>query len=102
MDTIYLLKDQVGNYKIGYTKLDVKTRKAPLLTGNSGDLEVIYEHKTNHKRKIESALHRRFKSKHVIREFYQLDDEDVIKFPEICNTLEEGLDALKAAENPFY
>ena len=57
MDTIYLLRDQIGKYKIGFTKHNTEKRIKSLQTGNSGDLEIIYEFKTNHKRKLETSLH---------------------------------------------
>lgn len=103
MDTIYLLEDQVGNYKIGFTKHNaVKRKKSGLLTGNSGDLIIIHEFKTNHNRKVETILHGRLKHKHVVREFYALDDAEVSNFINMCETIERGLDAIKSSSNPFY
>lgn len=102
MDIIYLLQDQVGYYKIGFTKNSAEKRIKGLQTGNSGDLDIIYEFKTNHKRKLETALHNRFKHMHYNREFYMLDDAEVSNFIETCNTIEKGLDSLKAFKNKFY
>jgi len=103
MDTIYLLEDQVGNYKIGFTKhTATKRKKSGLLTGNSGDLIIINEFKTNHNRKVETALHNLYSHRHVVREFYSLDDTDVSNFLEICGNIERGFDALKSSLNKFY
>lgn len=102
MDTIYLLKDQVGNFKIGFTKHTASSRIKGLQTGNSGDLEVIREFKTNHKRKVETVLHRRFSHGHVKREFYSLSDTEVSNFIKTCNTIERGLDVLQSSQNVFY
>jgi len=102
MDTIYLLRDQIGKYKIGFTKHNTEKRIKSLQTGNSGDLEIIYEFKTNHKRKLETSLHNRFKYSHYNREFYSLSDTEVSNFIETCNIIEKGLDSLKASYNKFY
>lgn len=102
MDTIYLLKDQVGNYKIGFTKHSAKNRIKSLQTGNSGNLKVIHEFKTKHKRKVETALHNRFSYVHINREFYGLSDAEVNNFIQTCDTIENGLDVLQSSLNPFY
>jgi len=88
MDTIYLLKDSIGYYKIGFTKNSLNSRIKQLETGCSGDLEIIYQFKTNHKRKLETSLHNLFKHKHINREFYDLDLDDEEKFKKLCESLE--------------
>lgn len=103
MDTIYLLEDQVGNYKIGFTKHNAsKRKKSGLLTGNSGDLIIIHEFKTNHNRKVETSLHNLYSHRHVVREFYCLDAPEVSNFMKTCGTIEKGLDAIKSFQNKFY
>jgi len=87
MDTIYLLKDSIGYYKIGFTK-NLNNRIKQLETGCSGNLEIIYEFKTNHKRKLETSLHNLFKHKHINREFYDLSLEDEEQFKKMCESLE--------------
>ena len=95
-------KEEIKNKKFGFTKNSAEKRIKCLQTGNSGDLDIIYEFKTNHKRKLETALHNRFKHMHYNREFYMLDVTEVSNFIETCNTIEKGLDSLKALKNKFY
>ena len=80
MDSIYLLKDSIGYYKIGFTKLKVADRIKQLQTGCSGNFELIYEFKTKHNRKLETSLHNLFRHKHINREFYDLSLEDEDRF----------------------
>ena len=94
MDTIYLLKDSIGYYKIGFTKKPIESRIKSLHTSCSEDLEVIFEFKTNHKRKLETSLHNLFKHRHVKREFYDLSEEDKDKFINLCKSLESAYTAL--------
>ena len=102
MTIIYLLKDQVGYYKIGFTKKIINERIQGLQTGNSGNFDIIHIFKTNHNRRLETALHNIFKNKHVLREFYDLNKEDINNFINICNSLEKGFDDIKNYENKYY
>lgn len=102
MDTIYLLKDQLGYYKIGFTKNTTAKRIKQLQTGNSGEIEFINEFKTNHKRKVETSLHNLYKHLHINGEFYELGESEVSNFSKTCSNIEKGLDALKLHENKFY
>jgi len=95
MDTIYLLKDPVGYYKIGFTKNLLTNRVKQLQTGCSGNFEIIYQFQTNHKRKLETSLHNLFKHKHVNREFYDLDLEDEKIFKQLCGSLEIAFNSIK-------
>lgn len=92
MDLIYLLKDSLGYYKIGFTKNSIETRIKQLQTGNSGNFEIIFTFKTKHNRKLETSLHNMFKYKHVNREFYELNLEDEEKFKKLCESLELAYD----------
>lgn len=100
MDTIYLLRDSQGYFKIGFTKYSAKTRIPHLHTGCADDLQIIYEFKTRHKRKLETALHNLYESKHHNREFYELDIIDELEFPTVCQKIETALDAIK--NNVYY
>jgi hypothetical protein len=50
-------------YKIGYTRREVSKRIKELKTGNGSDLYLINSFKSKWGTKIESQLHRTFKSK---------------------------------------
>lgn len=94
MDIIYLLRDSIGLYKIGFTK-DLNKRLKSLHTACSTDLEIIATFQTKHKRKVETSLHNRFNYKRVNREFFDLTYEDEINFLKICETIEKAFDTLK-------
>lgn len=105
MAIIYLIesvRDYDTVYKIGYTKSDKskKNRIRNLQTGNDGKLNIIHEFHTKHNRKLEISLHNLFSYNHKNGEWFELDIDEVIKFPKICEKLEKNFDSLK--NNPFF
>lgn len=102
MGFVYLIgdKDRFGNYKIGSTRGDVNRRLKTLQTGNSGELYVEKIHETKHPFVVENLLHNRYSYKQTINEWFELDLEDVTKFQEICNDIEETIEIMK--DNPFF
>lgn len=95
MAFIYLLRNDDGEYKIGFTKNDARHRINQLLTGTSQELILEYLFETKHNRKVETALHNLYKHKNIKREFFRLDIEDVKDFPRKCQLLENNFDLLK-------
>ena len=102
MSKIYLIKEDCGYYKIGFTKNKVQSRVYQLQTGNSDNFEIIEVFETKHNRKIETTLHNRYKHKRVAREFFNLDQSEVNSFISMCNTIEKGYDAIRELNNTFY
>ena len=49
---------------------------------------------------IEKQLHRRYSGFRVRDEWFELSDEEAIKFPETCKEIEEMIDIMK--DNPFF
>lgn len=102
MGKIYLIKSYNEDqplYKIGFTKGNTKKRLLQHSTGNPFDLELVYEFNTNFKMKVERILHRRYKSKHVRGEWFNLDTGEVNEFLDVCQLIENQLKSLK--NNPF-
>ena len=91
MDVIYLLKDSLGYYKIGFTKRALNKRIKEHHTACSEDLIVVNTFNTKHNRQVETALHNLYVAKHVKREFFSLSDGDVANFTSICQKIEDGL-----------
>jgi hypothetical protein len=94
MGVIYFLKDSLGYYKIGFSKNSILKRKKQLETACSIDLQLIYEFKTKHKRKIETSLHNLFKHKRINREFYELTLDDENNLKNLCESFEKAFDVL--------
>lgn len=98
---VYLIRDISNNtYKIGVTKGDVKKRLKKLQTGNSTQLDVTYSYSTDYPFRLETMLHNYYKNKLVLNEWYDLDVDDIKKFPEICSMLEQNIQELMC--NPFF
>lgn len=95
--TIYLISaeiDETTYYKIGYTRRDINKRLNELKTANASDLSIIREYKSIWGSKLESYLHRYFKSKKINREWFLLSDEDIRLFESICTSYCNQLDII--------
>lgn len=87
---VYVLKNDEGFYKIGYSK-NVKKRIKELETANSGNLYLIKEFKTKYAAKIEARLHSYFKFQQINREWFDLSIEDLNKILELCESYHNSL-----------
>ena len=99
---VYLLcnlsEDRV--YKIGVTRGSIDKRIKKLQTGSSGEIMLVKKWETNIPFYIEGALHRKYGSNNVLNEWYCLSDDEVNKFHETCQEIENMAEALK--DNPFF
>ena len=74
---VYVIQiENTQRYKIGVT-YDVRKRLSILQTGNAFELSIVYELKTKNARETESHLHRRFASKRIRGEWFELSDADI-------------------------
>lgn len=87
-------------YKIGFTRVNPENRLKQLSTGNPHKMEIIKVFETKFNTKLESNLHRRFKSKRTNKEWFMLSDEDVENFIDTCETVEKQYSFL--SENNYY
>lgn len=101
MAFVYLLGDsgQDNTYKIGITRGNVEKRIKQLQTGNSNDIYIINYHETKYPFYLERILHTRFNLKQKKNEWFELNEEDVLKFKDICLQIEENAKVLN--DNPF-
>ncbi len=76
---VYLLRAHSGEYKIGRSR-DVRARLRGLATSAPFELELIHEIPADDCASAERALHTQFSNKKIKREWFQLDENDVIYF----------------------
>lgn len=101
MGTVYLLCDASTDlYKIGLTRGDVNKRIKELQTGNSCEIHLVKKFITSIPSFIESSLHKHFKSKHSLNEWYGLELQDIIDFEKTCQYYEDI--ARQLQDNPFF
>ena len=99
---VYLINDweREGVYKIGVTRGTIEHRLKKLQTGNPDDLVICRYFHTEHPFFIEKQLHRRYSAFRVRDEWFELSEEEAIKFPETCKEIAEMIDIMK--DNPFF
>lgn len=99
---VYLIADLEKDYvyKIGVTKNIIEERKNELQTGNSSDLHICNFYETKYPYKIEAMLHRKYESKKIKNEWFELTDEEAINFRKECKKCEDIIIALE--DNPFF
>jgi len=95
---IYLIKsdgDEYPKYKIGYTKNEPTKRLKQHATGNPDELSIINVFESQHERKVETILHRRYQIYHRRGEWFDLPIEEVNNFMKSCEMIEQNLNVLK-------
>ncbi len=88
-------------FKIGYTRREVSKRIKELRTGNGSELYIVNQFKSKWGTKIESQLHRMYKSKKVNGEWFDLTDDDVKSFLERCKSTHDMLELI-TTNNTWY
>jgi hypothetical protein len=106
MGTVYLLCElsNTERYKIGVTRRDVDKRIKECQTGNANPIHLVNKFESEHYKKVESWLHRRYHSCKVIEggtEWFDLPAEDVIGFTKICEEV-EGTIKYMIEHNHFF
>lgn len=98
---VYLICDPSNEiYKIGVTKSLCSKRMKQLQTGNGTELHLIYAHGTYYPYRVETMLHNKLSHKKVLNEWYNLTNEDVLSFKDMCNEIENLIETMK--DNPFF
>lgn len=98
---IYLANQEGTNlYKIGVTRKDSVERLKELQTGNAAELKLIVDFTTKFGYKLESLLHSHYKDYNIKLEWFELTDEEVSLFIDVCEKYEKINEALK--DNPFF
>lgn len=97
MYSIYLISSNYEDkkfYKIGWTKRDPELRLNELKTANSQDLKIEKVFNSKFGPKIESSLHRIFKSKRCNGEWFELNECDVNNFELVCKQYHDSFNLL--------
>ena len=81
-------------YKIGRTRNSVDKRLKQIQTGCSSELFVVNAYKTDYPNQLELLLHRIFKSKQQLNEWFRLELSDIVRFTEICEHTEQIIKSL--------
>lgn len=109
---IYLIYCKSNNlYKIGVST-NLSIRKKQLQTGNPYEISIITTYDSKYPFKVEAILHNVFISKKTPENFqydfellkgewFNLSNDDVLNFLNSCKKIEETIDILKIAGNPF-
>ena len=96
---VYLIADRNNNtYKIGVTKGDPEKRLKKLQTGNSSELKIKYLYEYDYPYRLESMLHKHYKSCNELNEWFALENPN--EFPNKCKEFNNIIDSLK--DNPFF
>lgn len=99
---VYLINDweRDGVFKIGVTRGNIERRMKKLQTGNPDDLVLCRWHETEHPFFVEKILHQKYNNFKVRDEWFELSNDEALKFPETCNEIEDMILAMK--DNPFF
>jgi len=103
MITVYLICAEINGeklYKIGYTRREVEQRIRELKTGNAAELFIVDSFKSKWGTKIESQIHRRLRHKKVNGEWFELTNEDVDGFIDMCKQIDNNLEIV--SQTTYY
>ena len=101
MAFVYLLGDfgQDNCFKIGITRGKIEKRIKQLQTGNGEEIYLVNYYETEYPFFIERNLHLKFCPERKRNEWFNLSNEDIVKFKDYCKLCEEQAISLK--DNPF-
>ena len=88
-------------YKIGYTRRPIEKRIKEIKTGNGHEIYLVSSFKSKWGTKIESQMHRTFKSKKINGEWFDLTDEEVESFIEKCKFTHNMIELI-TTNNTYY
>lgn len=97
MYNVYIISSNINEnkfYKIGFTKRSVSLRISELETGNASNLEIVNTFRSKWGPKIERLLHSHFRKGRIRGEWFNISDDDIDKFTEICNKYHNNFELL--------
>ena len=109
---IYLIHcEHLNSYKIGVS-VNPEKRIKQLQTGTPYELNIVQIYESKYPFKVEKTLHKNFFSKKITEDFqfnfellkgewFNLSPSEASNFTVFCKKIEETIDALKMAGNPF-
>lgn len=99
---VYLLKTRdLEEYKIGFTKGDIKKRLKSLQTGCPSEIVVVDSFESEFATKIESTLHFMWGRFRVNGEWFLFENNEQLKFNELCQQFHNNFQALKAYQTEY-
>lgn len=100
---VYLICSEIGDeklYKIGFTRRKIEDRIKEFETGNGSNIFIIDSYKSKWGTKIEARLHSIFKNKKIRGEWFNLDENDILKFNSHCELLHNNFEIV-STQNTF-
>lgn len=104
MFNIYLVCSEINGqklHKIGYTRRPIEKRIREFKTGNASDIYLVDSFQSEWGTKIESQLHRIYKSKKIGGEWFDLDSDEIEKFQINCQRIHDNL-TLISKQNTYF
>jgi hypothetical protein len=104
MINVYLISAETNGkklYKIGYTKRKVEERIREFKTGNTAVFSIIEVFNSKWGTKIEASLHRQFYTKKVGGEWFDLDENDLNNYLNLCEQLHNNFEIIEN-QNTYY
>jgi predicted GIY-YIG superfamily endonuclease len=92
---VYLLINDEGKFKIGFTDRDTQKRIKELNTGSHLGMRVVEEYESINAREIETTLHRLHRSNRIRLEWFDLSDGEVFDFKNRCRQIDNNINYLK-------
>ena len=100
---VYLICDPATDlFKIGMTRSTTSRRLKQLQTGNGTELIWRDSYETKYPQKVETVLHRKYKHKKEIGEWFRLDVDDIIHFKDICAQIEKNIISILENNENFW
>lgn len=104
MFNVYLISSEINGqklYKIGYTRRNPEKRIKEFKTGNASYFQIVEVFKSKWGTKIEAQIHKKFKSKKIEGEWFQLNQSDIDSFIKECEKVHNNLELISTT-NTYY
>jgi len=92
---VYLLINDEGKYKIGFSERKIEKRIKELQTGSHSEIRVVQEYETDNARQVETIMHRFFRSKRISGEWFELTLDEAADFKSRCAKIDTNIKYLK-------
>jgi len=103
MVKIYLICAEIAGeklHKIGYTKRTIEQRIKEFKTGNASEFYIVDSFESQWGTMVEAQLHKIFRDKKVNGEWFDLDEDDIIKFKTMCKQIDSNLELV--SQSSYY
>lgn len=101
---VYLICSEIGDeklYKIGFTRRRIEDRIKEFETGNGTNLFIVDSFKSKWATKIESKIHKIFKSKKIKGEWFYLNEDDISMFNKYCEIIHNNYEII-STQNTYF